>query len=169
MAKQRLSHRQQGITLIICMIVLLVVTLLGLSSIRDTTMEEKMAGNMINRNLAFQAAESALREGEAFVGSASKLPEFDGSVTGLYSQITEMWPVSAASWGVGSAVRSYSGTLTGVAASPVYIIEQMDSEAESASVAAGQVQNTQTFYRITTRAVGSTDTAVVILQTIYRR
>tara|TARA_R110001583_G_scaffold195493_1_gene374248 strand:+ start:1036 stop:1491 length:456 start_codon:yes stop_codon:yes gene_type:complete len=151
------------------MIVLLVLTVMGLSSIRDTSLEEKMAGNMKSRNVAFQAAESALREGEAFVGSTSTLPVFDGSVAGLYSQITEMWPMSAASWGVGSSVRSFSGTLSGVAAPPVYIIEQMGSAAPLASIAAARDQNTQTFYRITARAVGSTDTAVVILQTIYRR
>tara|TARA_R110001583_G_scaffold42202_9_gene134197 strand:+ start:2314 stop:2790 length:477 start_codon:yes stop_codon:yes gene_type:complete len=155
---------QKGITLIICMIVLLVVTLLGLSSIRDTSLEEKMAGNMKNRNVAFQAAESALREGEAFVRSE---PKFDGSVAGLYPQMTSVWPMSAASWGVGSAVKSYSGTLSGVTSPPVYIIEQMEPDI-SPSIRSGQEVN-KPFYRITARAVGSTDTAVVILQTIYRR
>lgn len=162
------KQKQQGITLIICMIVLLVVTLLGLSSIRDTSMEEKMAGNMKSRNVAFQAAEAALREGEEFLNSTVVLPDFDGT-NGLYPQLPSMWGVQAASWGQSSSVRTFSGVLSGIAAAPVYIIERMDSLAPTASVEAGQAQDTVIFYRITTRAVGSTDTARVILQTVYRR
>ncbi len=172
------SYKQQGITLIICMIVLVVLTVLGLGSIRDTSMEEKMAGNMRNRNLAFQAAESALREGEEFLSDTVVLPDFIGA-NGLYSQfITDPITAMATSWGVPSAVRaygsysdltSYTAVLPEVAAAPVYIIERMDSLTPTASVEAGQAQDTIIFYRITVRAVGSTDTASVILQTVYRR
>lgn len=163
-----IQQRQQGITLIVCMIVLTVLTMLGLSSIRDTTLEEKMAGNMRNRNLAFQAAESALREAENFIETTRALPDFNNTA-GLYEQMSEMWPTSAASWGISTAVSRYGSTLPGIAATPVYIIERMDSEVKLASAAAGRVQSNQTFYRITARAVGSTDAAVVILQSTYRR
>ncbi|MFT5720273.1 MAG: type IV pilus assembly protein PilX [Motiliproteus sp.] len=161
-------HRQQGITLIICMIMLVVVTLLGLSSIRDATMEEKMAGNMKSRSVAFQAAESALREGEAFVNNPS-LPPFDGS-GGLYPPLAGIWGAGAASWANNSLVRRYSSALAGVAAAPVYIIEELSTGTPSASVAANQYQNTssQAYFRITARAVGSTDRAVVMLQTVYK-
>ena len=165
---QKVINRQQGITLIVCMIVLLVITLLGLSSIRDTSMEERMAGNMKSQNVAFQAAESALREGERFIETIAVLPDFDGT-NGLYPQLTEPWPASASSWAVSSAVRSFSGSLSGAAGTPVYIIEQMDAESALASSAAGQVMNTTAFYRITTRAVGNTETARIVLQSIYRR
>ncbi|MEH6824819.1 MAG: PilX N-terminal domain-containing pilus assembly protein [Motiliproteus sp.] len=172
------KQHQQGIALIICMIVLVVLTISGLSSIRDTSMEERMAGNMKNRNLAFQAAESALREGEEFLNSAVVLPDFDGT-GGLYSQFSSGAVTSmSSSWADPSAVRTFGGdsdlstynlSLPEVVAAPVYIIERMDSLAPTSSVEAGQAQDTVIYYRITTRAVGSTDTARVILQTVYRR
>jgi type IV pilus assembly protein PilX len=60
-------RRQRGAALIIVLLLLLVMTLLGLSSLRSTLLEERMTGAMFDRSLAFQVAESALREGEAFV------------------------------------------------------------------------------------------------------
>ncbi|RDE18551.1 pilus assembly protein PilX [Motiliproteus coralliicola] len=156
-------------TLIVCLIILVVLTLVGVGSIRDTTLEEKMAGNLRDRNMAFQAAESALRVGEDFIETTVVLPEFNGT-DGLYAQLNDV--INGVSWSVSSAVRSYddySPELTGTNSAPVYIIEQMESEAESASMEAGTEQNTEQFYRITARAVGGTDTAVVILQSIYRR
>lgn len=62
-------HRQKGAALIIVLLLLLVMTLLGLASLRSTLLEERMAGALYDRGLAFQAAESALRAGEAFVNT----------------------------------------------------------------------------------------------------
>ncbi len=57
-------NKQQGAVLIVSLLMLLVMTIIGLSAMRSTTLEEKMAGNYRNSNIAFQAAESALRDGE---------------------------------------------------------------------------------------------------------
>ncbi len=59
------ARTQRGIALIVVLILLLVMTLLGLASLRGTLLEERMTGNLFDRSLAFQAAETALREGEA--------------------------------------------------------------------------------------------------------
>lgn len=47
----------------ISLIMLLLLTLIGVTGSQVTGLEEKMAGNMKDRNIAFQAAESALRDG----------------------------------------------------------------------------------------------------------
>jgi type IV pilus assembly protein PilX len=62
-------HRrnQQGAVLIIALIMLLLLTIIGLSSMRGTSLQESMAGNMRDSNLALQAGEAALREGEKVV------------------------------------------------------------------------------------------------------
>lgn len=57
--------REQGAALIVALLLLLIMTILGLSSIRTTVMEEKMTAASYDRSLAFQAAEAALRAGEA--------------------------------------------------------------------------------------------------------
>jgi type IV pilus assembly protein PilX len=49
------------------MIILLIMTIVGVSSMQTTTLEERMAGNMRDQNLAFQSAEAALIEGENFL------------------------------------------------------------------------------------------------------
>jgi len=56
---------ERGVVLLVALVMLLLVTVLGLASVRMLTLEERMAANSFDRNLAFQAAESALREGEA--------------------------------------------------------------------------------------------------------
>lgn len=65
---------QRGATLIISLLILLVMTLIGVTAIQTTTMEEKMAGNMRDQNLAFQAAEAALRAGEGWMGQQTSEP-----------------------------------------------------------------------------------------------
>lgn len=59
------SARQQGVSLLVVLILLLLMTILGLAVLRGTTMEERMTANLYDRSLSFQAAESALRQGEA--------------------------------------------------------------------------------------------------------
>jgi type IV pilus assembly protein PilX len=58
-------RQQSGAVLVIGLIILVVLTMLGVQGMRTNVAQERMAGNMRERNLAFQAAESALRLGEA--------------------------------------------------------------------------------------------------------
>lgn len=64
-ARSRGARRQSGAVLVIGLIILVVLTLLGVQGMRTNVAQERMAGNMRERNLAFQAAEAALRTGEA--------------------------------------------------------------------------------------------------------
>lgn len=56
------KQQQQGAVLLISLLVLLVLTLIGLSSLDGSVMEEKMATNAQTATATFQAAESAIRE-----------------------------------------------------------------------------------------------------------
>ncbi len=56
--------KQQGAVLVVSLILLLIMTLIGVSAMRTTILEEKMAGNYRDSNIAFQAAEAALRDAE---------------------------------------------------------------------------------------------------------
>ena len=55
---------QAGVVLIVSLILLSLLTLIVVTGMQVTGLEEKMAGNMNDRNDAFQAAESALRDAE---------------------------------------------------------------------------------------------------------
>jgi type IV pilus assembly protein PilX len=53
--------QQKGAALVVGLLVLLVVTLIGISSMSSTTTELKIANNLQTHNAAFQIAESAIR------------------------------------------------------------------------------------------------------------
>lgn len=53
-------YRQNGIVLVVGLVFLLVLTILGVTSLRTTTLEQRMAGNMQQRTVAFQDAETRI-------------------------------------------------------------------------------------------------------------
>ena len=61
------TPRNHGVALLVSLLMLLTITLLALAGLRDAALQEHMSGNLHARGLAFQAAESALREGEEAV------------------------------------------------------------------------------------------------------
>lgn len=65
MKKESFGHSQQrGAVLLVSLIMLLLLTIIGTAAMRDTNLQERMAGNMRDHHLAFQAAEAALRFAE---------------------------------------------------------------------------------------------------------
>src|SRR5690606_36671528 len=56
--------RQRGVALVVALVLLLVVTVIGLASMRGTSLQERMSANMFDRSLSFQRAEGALRAAE---------------------------------------------------------------------------------------------------------
>jgi type IV pilus assembly protein PilX len=61
---------QRGATLILSLVFLLLLTMLGVSSMQNATLQERMATSLQMRQSSFQLAESVLRAGEARVRSA---------------------------------------------------------------------------------------------------
>lgn len=169
------AQRQRGVVLAVALIMLVVITLLGVSAMQVTSLEERMAGNMRDRSLAFQSAEAALRDGERVLTQAV-LPAFNGT-SGLYGPPTDPLPVWLKSDGTlqddtfwSANGRAYSGTVNGVAAQPLYIIEEVARlPGVGESLEAGQPIPDITYYRITARATGGTATAIVVVQSTYRR
>ena len=56
--------KQSGLVLLVSLIFLILLSLIGLSGVQATGLEEKIANNLRAKNLAFQAAEDALKTGE---------------------------------------------------------------------------------------------------------
>lgn len=181
--------RQQGVALIVSLLMLLILTLIGVTAMLMTTLEEKMSGNQRDRSLAFQAAESALRAGEEEINrlmnptnpnAPPPLPAFNctNATTCPLADVT-----NASVWGQGSLAYSYSGDLsnpggpsqTRLANQPQYLIEVMNNGQTiappalpglRAGTSAGLGANI-CYFRITARGVGGTSTAVVIVQSNY--
>lgn len=73
MITKRPLSTQAGATLVVSLLMLLVLTLIGVTAMQSNVLQEKMAGNFRDANLAFQAAEAALRDGEADIGSSGRI------------------------------------------------------------------------------------------------
>jgi type IV pilus assembly protein PilX len=62
---------QRGISMMVSLVLLVVVTLIALGSMRGVVMQARMSGASHDRNLTLQAAEAALREAEARAAAAT--------------------------------------------------------------------------------------------------
>lgn len=63
MSKKMYSNKsQQGIVLVVSLLILLVLSIIGISAISNTGMEERMSNNFQQSMMAFQASESAINE-----------------------------------------------------------------------------------------------------------
>ena len=166
-------QRQRGATLVVALIILVVLTLLGVTAMQGATMQERMAGNVRDVNVAFQAAEAALRDGEDFLSNTVVLPPFNGN-NGLYEapDIGDPRPWEAAGFNWDSDGRAYSGNEDfGGARVPTYVIEelQVSPQSEGGDIGLGLPTPAERLYRVTARGVGGNPNTIVILQTVFKR
>jgi type IV pilus assembly protein PilX len=72
---KQISHstRQNGAALVTSLIFLTVLTILGMTSMGTSLLENRMAGNSRDRNLAFQSAEMGLRDAELFIRDSGRV------------------------------------------------------------------------------------------------
>ena len=69
----KIAKNQTGVVLVISLIMLLALTLIGVTSSSVTGLETKMAANSKDINLAFQAAEATLRDVEASLQGTKRI------------------------------------------------------------------------------------------------
>lgn len=179
------AKREQGVALVMALVFLLLLTLIGVTAMSTTALEEKMAGNMKDKNAAFQAAESALIVAENWILSLTDKPDFPDNSKGLYQPYTcasapekPVW--DCVTWTGSSNLVVYpktpggseSGGLNGIATQPKYIVEDLQEIPES-----GGTLKIPPFYkgkgssvmRITAYGTGGTNSAVSLLQSTYSR
>lgn len=182
MNKQHPSYdTQKGAALAVSLIILMVLTMVGITGMQTTTMEEKMAGNNRDYNLAFQAAEAALRNAEAYVEGLVTAVEFNSATLndGLLSETESdpdyfnknVWNSNGYNIGTKQPTDLVS-SLYGL--QPKYIVKYVaendpDSNARlniggyGEKLAGAQI----TVFRITARGTGGTNNSQVLLQTHY--
>lgn len=149
------------------LVILMLLTLLGLTAMNTTALEEKMSNNVKDKNIALQAAEAALVLAENWIAANTTHVLITGApdnTKGIYAaQATPL--VLDAFWAAAGGYVVYPNLPTGptggqqftnVVTQPKYIIEQLQ--------VFGTAPNQKRGLRITARGTGSTDAAVVILQ-----
>lgn len=65
------SARQGGMSLLVVLILLVVMSVLGIAVLRSAAMQERMSANMYDRSLATQATEAALVAARDWLGAGS--------------------------------------------------------------------------------------------------
>ncbi len=67
---------QYGAVMIVSLVLLVVLTLLGITGSQFAGLEEKMAGNLRDYNIAFQAAEAGLRDAELEIQQSATIANY---------------------------------------------------------------------------------------------
>ncbi|MBM5574228.1 PilX N-terminal domain-containing pilus assembly protein [Deefgea sp. CFH1-16] len=152
------KNKQSGFILIIALVMLAVVTILVVNGMRGTTMNEKMAGNYMERNRAYQAAEQGLRQGSALLQANAETCA-DGcnsmSVVGVADAVTAM----PTAW---SDTNSAEATLaSGQKSSARYLINRLPNTL----LPADKLASACAAYSILARGQGADSSSVVVLQT----
>lgn len=176
--------KQGGATLIVALMFLVMLTIIGVSSISTTTLEEKMAGNLRDQQIAFQAAESALRDAEIDLetgigGTGNRDPltiggGFGTACSGAFTAgscidsayvsqtVGATWNWTDANKTVQYGAYTGAAPLPGVSAQPRYVIEYLSEKDDTSTTP------TTRHFRITARGWGANASTTATLQTVYR-
>jgi type IV pilus assembly protein PilX len=167
-------QRQQGAALVIALLMLLVMTVLGIAAMQVTRMEERMAGNSRDVNLAFQGAEAGLRDSEERIRSWTARPpdcatapcvawRRDYLPPDLRDRNLAWWTSNGVEYGVAGTQEVTESTRD-----PLMVIEDMGFVPDSLTVGHGPPEG-RDFYKVTASSAGASNTAEAVLETTYTR
>ncbi|HVY80763.1 MAG TPA: PilX N-terminal domain-containing pilus assembly protein [Steroidobacteraceae bacterium] len=182
------NRRQRGTALVTSLLLLLVLTVIGITAMQVTRMEERMAGNTRDLNMAFQGAEAALRNGEDMIAAQPFAPNPAGGVCAAAP--CKFWDANASdvanpesrddAWWQGAAPTQYeasgdhSGTPTedmpDLAHDPAFVVEYITEVPDTVSIGSGDgPPSSRFFYQVTAASPGATGNAITVLQSTYAR
>ena len=167
-------HAQRGAVLIVALVFTTILTVIGVGAMQNATLQERMAGNSKDINVAFQAAEVAIREAEAVMPGLSSA-DFDGT-KGMYLSCPDpsdsRQSCSEPNWKQKSSTGwvVIAKKVGDVSRQPEYIIEQISAMKDpNAALDSDNTVSLLGFYRVTARGFGLSDRSMVVLSTTYKR
>jgi len=171
--------QSRGAALITALIILLVLTVLGVTAMRNTSLQENITGNLRDRDLALQAAESALTDAEYKLSAAAvtNIPIPGGNLTIAGTTIGKVFQRGvlpamnttahdSSVWNATNAIP-VNTSLQGLSANPSYIVEFEQSVIDNLDPESRAKGRGNFYYRITARGVGNSPNSVVLLQEVY--
>jgi type IV pilus assembly protein PilX len=165
------NHRsnQTGVVLFIALMLLVILSMIGVTVARMQTVEERMARNDNNRQLSAQAAEAALRNAEDGLLSSPGISQFSPNTGGYYTMSPSTGSVlPTLNWNDPTKVTTYTGpALSNIPAAvqtPKIVVEYLGGVALPGEDQA----NPPIAYRVTVQAASADGTPSSMLQSIYR-
>ena len=168
--------QQQGAVLAVSLIMLLLLTMVGITGMQTTSLEEKMAGNTNNLNLSFESSETALRIGETFLNGLTTHVTGTATCTApcqdhIYTLGT-IDPMVVSNWVPTAMTDLPAGTLPtgpgGVAAQPMYYLEYEQFMPYSLNIGMGGITG-RVMYRVSAHGIGGNNLATTTLQTQFTK
>jgi type IV pilus assembly protein PilX len=151
-------HAQRGMALLVSLVFLLLLTLIGISSMQNATLQEKMASSVTLRNQSFQIAEAALRIGESAVQlSTYTLPVCSGT--------TQCAPPAESSTLVAAGLNATSGVTWIAAGNGFYGVQNIGTTLNAVNVPSN---TSATLYRVTAVAIVGNNVRSVV-ESIYAK
>ncbi len=163
---------QRGAILVTSLLLLLILTILGIGMMRLTNMQERMASNTRDLNLALQGSEAAMRQAERKILAQWIARPVSPGVAGCEPCQREalpvaMWDPSQFNW---ANAQPIVGTLTPLAAAPRYAVEELAFLPDDLGVAGLQpITSGRDVYQITTRSTGASGLVNTVLQGTYTK
>jgi type IV pilus assembly protein PilX len=179
---------ESGAVLIVGLIFLVALALLGITAMQTSVLQERMAGNLKDWNIALAAAEAALRDAEKEVLANDRISGATGFSDGcsnanrasnaalyqglcLPSTSIPVWknvnwsddasPVQYVTYGA----KTGAPALLGVATQPRYVVEAISNLRDSSLL----IPNASKYlYRITARGYGADIATQVTVQSVYK-
>lgn len=144
------ARRQQGSALIVSLVMLLLMTLVGVASMQGTILQERMSGNLRDRELAFEATETALRAGETWV------------VANVPSAMNEALLAPPETWDGSDSSGNVADLDDQLVADPVF---HAAWQGDVCPPGADFRTPCRDIFAVTARGQGGSDTTIVLLQT----
>ncbi|HHJ80723.1 MAG TPA: hypothetical protein ENJ65_03725 [Candidatus Tenderia electrophaga] len=160
-------NKQTGSALIISLLILLVMTLLGISAMSTSTLEEKMAANDRNQKMSFMNAELTLTNSEEdFIFSKTIRTDIQGAIgtsAGYYDIGTNLDYFDTANWVPGSTCIA----MPKQSCASINIIS--DAPPLEAGGGYGQASQSNISHKIIQVSARSDDSAVSMVQSTIRK
>jgi type IV pilus assembly protein PilX len=174
-----LTHnKQQGVALVISLIILVSLTMLGLTSMQRTTTDLAIAGNQRESGLMFQAAEAGLIVSENRIVTSTSNGDFNDATEGLYTvppndpSYTSINYLAKTTWA--DNVSGTAGTALNAYEQPRYLAEYLGDRSQNALAAVNiggygeqQTGKVVSIYRATARGVGLTGNSFRFVQSYF--
>jgi len=167
---------QNGAVLIVSMVILVALTMLGVTSMKSSLTELTMAGNIRESGLTFQAAESGLSFAEGIIDDTKSIPTtFDDSDGFLSATALDPDYLKESVW---ASAPTASVKLSNIKSNPKFIIHYIGERSTNPNVdsiklgegyAGDQSGVTIDNFRVTSRGTGQTDGSSRVVQSYYAK
>lgn len=160
---------------------LLLLTIIGVTSMNTSILQERMAGNMRDLDIALQAAETSLRYGEdQLSGLAPGALCPNRKVVGATPDSNGIWPTGAiniddpawwSTWGITLMQDGSTKQVAEASEDPRHVVEWIEHVRDTAvnlDDSYGSTGPGRNIYRISARGVGRTSAAQTVLRNTHQ-